>query len=137
MNIFNPRSEFAGLVSPTPSLKPRTSGITLWRPDIVIAKSIEPVTDRRRILPGEPDLRPEAIGVHVEAARSALDSLAETRQTLGQRAEAARARAATADSDRDRVAAVMETYRVQAALDDALRGSLRRLGALIDERSVR
>lgn len=137
MNIVNPRPEVAALVAPTPSLKPRTSGITLWRPDIVLAKSIQPVAERRRILPGEPALRPEAIAAQVDAARSALESLTERQQTLGQRADFARTRAENAESDRERVAAVMETYRVQAALDDALRGGLKRLSALVEERSVR
>jgi hypothetical protein len=137
MKFDNVPSAFAGLVAPTPSLEPRTSGIALWRPEIVLAESIEPASNRRRILPGEPGLRPEAIDAHVEAARSALDSLAQTRRALGQRAEAARVQMATAGSERERVTAMMETYRVQAAMDDALRGSLRRLGALIDGRSVR
>lgn len=122
---------------PQQPLKPRASGITLWRPEILLAKAIEPGAWRPRVLIAEPALRPEAVRAQLEATGSMLASLAEARQILASRAAAWEARALEADSDRERVTAMIETYRVKTALDDVLRGTLRHVTALIEERGLR
>ncbi|MBI1846825.1 MAG: hypothetical protein HYR86_07615 [Candidatus Rokubacteria bacterium] len=85
---------------------------------------------------GEPRLRPEAIRAHIEATRSVIRSLDEARVALSAHAAAAERRAAEAESDCERVGAVLETYRVEGALDDVLRGTLRQVTALMEARGL-
>ncbi|OLC15858.1 MAG: hypothetical protein AUH29_06605 [Candidatus Rokubacteria bacterium 13_1_40CM_69_27] len=122
---------------PQQSLRPRASGITLWRPEIVLAETMTPGAWRPRVLIAEPALRPEAVKAQIEATGSALGSLAEARRILTSRAAASEARAMEVDSDRERVAAMIEAYRVKTALDDILRGTLRQVTALMEERGLR
>ncbi len=63
--------------------------------------------------------------------------MAEAQYALGVRAAAAETRAARAGSAGERVAAVIEAYRIRAALDGVLRKTLQRAGALLEERGLR
>lgn len=116
---------------------PRSSGIALWRPDIVLAERLEPAATLTRIVVAEPGLRPEAVLARLEATQSVLASAAEAGQTLGARAAAAEARALAAGSERERIAAVIEAYRVTAALEGVLGWTVRRARGLLNERGVR
>jgi hypothetical protein len=89
------------------------------------------------VLIAEPGLRPEAMRAQMDAARSALASLAEAREVLRARADAAEARAVTATTERERVAAMFDTYRVKTALDDILRTTFQRVSGLMEERGLR
>jgi hypothetical protein len=137
MSIIDPRYDLGVLDAAGQAPKPRSSGLTLWAPDIVLVKTIEPVPDRRTILPGEPGLRPAAVKAQIEAAWTVLETLTEGRDRLGLRAAAAEARATGAGSEREHVAAVMESYRVKTELDELLRGTTRTLTALVQERGPR
>jgi hypothetical protein len=122
--------------TPSRRLKPVSSGVTLWRPDIVLADSA-PSVQRRVVMPGEPALRPEAVRAQVEAVHSLLRSLSGAGVARGLSAARAEARGQHATSDRERVSAAMETYRTKAALDEMLQGTLRQVTALMEGRSVR
>src|SRR5919197_1960857 len=76
--------------------------VSLWRPEIVLATSIEAAATRRPIVLAEPGARPDAIRTQLGAARSLLASLEGARETLTAAAEAAHARAEDAASTRDR-----------------------------------
>ncbi|HEV8643541.1 MAG TPA: hypothetical protein VGV13_20895 [Methylomirabilota bacterium] len=136
MDVIRPRPK-AAIDMPQQPLKSRASGITLWRPEILLAKTMTPGAWRPRVLIAEPALRPEAVRAQIEATGSALASLAEARLILTSRAAATEAGAMEADSDRGRVAAMIEAYRVKTALDDVLRGTLRQVTALMEERGLR
>ncbi len=127
------------ILDPRPDLRvePRSSGLTLWRPEIVLAPTAEPAPDPRPVLPGEPGLRPAAVQAQIEASRSMLDTLAGARQALDARALHAAAWAAGAPSERARVAAVIESYRVKSELDEVLADTFQRMRALIQERDPR
>jgi hypothetical protein len=116
---------------------PRPSGIALWRPDIVLAERLPSTIGSPAVVVAEPRLRPEAIRARLEATQSVLASAAEAEQTLRARVAAAEARAQAANSERERVTAVMEAYRVTAALETALGLTVRRAHALLGERGVR
>ena len=116
---------------------PRPSGITLWRPDIVLAERVASSAGPASIVIAEPRLRPEAVRARLEATQSVLASAAEAGQTLGARVAAAEARAVAASSDRERIAAVLEAYRVTAALETVLGQAVRQARALLDERGPR
>jgi hypothetical protein len=116
---------------------PRASGITLWRPDIVLAECAASSTGPTSIVLAEPRLRPEAVRARLEATQCVLASAAEAGQTLGARVAAAEARAVAASSERERVAAVLEAYRVIAALETVLGLTIRQARALLDERGPR
>jgi len=126
----------ASLDTPVRSLKPRPSGITLWRPEIVLPDPLV-VPECSRVTIAEPGQRPDAVRAQLDATRSLLSSLAEARQTLRGRAAAADAQRIGAGSERERVAAMIETYRVQTALEDVLHGTLRQMSALMGERGRR
>jgi hypothetical protein len=117
------------------SLKSRASGIALWRPDIVVPGPARPA--ERPIVLAEPGFRPEAVRAQVEASRSALAEFAETQATLGAHAAALQEQVREGGTERDRVSAVMETYRIKTALDEAFRSTMRRVGALMEDRGRR
>jgi hypothetical protein len=121
---------------PAPS-RPGASGIVLWRPDIVAARSITRPGAGGRIVPAEPGLRPTAVAAQVAAGRSALARLAEAQAALDAQAAALQLQVTGAGTERERVAAVMETYRIKTALDDAFQTTLRHVGALMEERGRR
>jgi len=134
MNFLNNRHHPQMLETPTAPLVTRSSGIALWRPDIVLSKAIVPAPERPRVTIAEPGHRPEAVRAQVEATRTLLDSLVEARQAF-------RARTADLDpaagSERERVMTMIETYRAKSALDEALRGTLRRASTMMDTRGQR
>jgi hypothetical protein len=132
MDFEGTRTSQPVLEVPRRPSKPPTSGIALWRPEIVLP-STALTTIRPRIVIAEPGLRPEAVRAQIEATQTLLSSTAETQYALGVRAAAAETRAATTDSAGERVAAVIEAYRIQAALDGVLRKTLQRAGALLEE----
>jgi hypothetical protein len=122
---------------------PSSSGIVLWRPDVVIATSLQAAIDgssagvrvpRPSVTLAQPLHRPERVKARIEATRSILSSLAEARRTLD-------AGVATPGfdsvSERDRVSATIETYRAEAALDDVLRTASRHVTTLMKERGLR
>ncbi|MGH7308550.1 MAG: hypothetical protein ACREK6_07635 [Candidatus Rokuibacteriota bacterium] len=116
---------------------PRASSIALWRPQIVIPSAAVTAVTSAHVVVAEPALRPDAVRAQIEATQSLLSSVAEAQIALGARAAAADARVATAGSPGERVAAVMESYRVHAQLDNVLRETIRRTGALLEERGLR
>ena len=124
-----------GLDRPLRPEPPRPAGVTLWRPLIVLAGRAAPATSTPSIVLADPRLRPEAVRARLEATQSVLASVARAGQTLG--VTVAATRGMTASSDRERVAAVMETYRVSAALEAVLGRTVRRARALLEERAVR
>ena len=136
-NGVDGRQTGSGLQTPNHTLKPRLSGLTLWRPTIVLAGTVAVPPARATVLPGEPALRPEALQAQIAATRSALESLAEARELLAGEVAVSRTRAEAPATERARVAAVMETYRVKRTLDDALRATLRQVTALMEERGIR
>jgi hypothetical protein len=136
MEFTGTRTTQPALEVPQRPLKPRASGITLWRPEIVAPNAVLAVV-RPRIVIAEPALRPNAVRAQLEATQTLMSSMAEAQYTLGIRAAAAESRAATAGSAGERVAAVMEAYRIHAELDDVLRETLQRAGALLEERGLR
>jgi hypothetical protein len=133
----DPRQTPSRLQTPNRVLPPRSSGVTLWQPDIVLAGIAKAPRERTSVLLGEPALRPEAIQAQMAATRSALESLAEARSLLQTEAATSRLRAEAAGTERARVTAVMETYRVKRALDTALRATLREVSTLMEERGIR
>ena len=133
MKTMRPRS--VELAAPKRKIKTSPS-VSLWKPEIVLATSIEGAPARRIVL-AEPGTRPEALSTQLSAAGSLLASLGEARATLGEAAADARARAADAGSTRDRVSATFAAYRAEAALDDVLTGAWRRVSALMEERGLR
>ncbi len=133
MNTSSSRS--LDLAAPRRRLK-TSPAVALWRPEIVLATSIT-AAPRRAVALAEPAVRPEALGPQLESARSLLASLADARQALGTAAAEAHRRAEQAGSARERVSATIAAYRAEAALDDALSGSWRRMSALMEERGLR
>ena len=122
----------------TPKRKIKTApAVSLWRPEIVLADSIDVARPRRAVVLAAPGARPDALRTQLGAARSLLASLGEARETLGAAAAEARARAVDAGSERDRVSATFAAYRAEAALDDVLTGAWRRVSALMEERGLR
>lgn len=111
--------------------------VSLWRPEIVLATSIEASPARRPVVLAEPGARPEALRTQLGATRSLLATLDGARETLTTAAAAAHARADEAASTRDRVSATFAAYRAEAALDDVLTGAWRRVSALMEERGLR
>ena len=128
---------------PTPSFdvpkRPvvRPSGVVVPRGDIVLSKRQRPIVPRPRVTIAGPGLRPDATAVRIEAARSALQTLADARDGFVARAAAARERVCTAPDERVRVEAMAETYRAEAALDNVLRRTLSEVTALMEERGLR
>ena len=128
---------------PTPSFdvpkRPvvRPSGVVVPRGDIVLSRRQRPIVPRPRVTIAGPGLRPDATAVRIEAARSALQTLADARDGFVSRAAAARERVRTAPDERVRVEAMAETYRAEAALDNVLRRTLSEVTALMEERGLR
>jgi hypothetical protein len=118
-----------------PVVKP--SGILVPKGDIVLSRRRRPVVPEPRVTIAGPGLRPDAMAVRIEAARSALQTLTEARDGFVARAAAARERVQTAPDERSRVTAMAETYRAEAALDDVLRRTFNEVTALMEERGLR
>ena len=124
--------------TPKRALKPPFSGITLWRPDLVLADRAQRVSPPRQlVMPGEPVFRPEAVRAQGDAAKALLRAFTEAHETFEAQAARAEARGPGALSERARVFAAMETYRVKAEMDDVLKGTMRKMTALMEGRSVR
>ena len=115
----------------------RPSGVVIPRGDIVLTTRPRPVVPRPRVTIAGPGLRPDATAVRIEATRSALEALTDARDAFVARAAAAREQVRTAPDERARVAAMAETYRAEAALDDVLRRTLSEVTALMEERGLR
>lgn len=138
MNIPAARASFQGLDSPRRPLVRRPSAdVTLWRPEIVLASTVLPSPPAPPVTLAGPAGRPDAVRRHVDNARGVLGSLAAARQALEAQAAAARVRGEQAGSARARVAAAIETYRAEAALDDALTRAMRQVKTLMEERGLR
>jgi hypothetical protein len=134
MNITPP----ARLSFDTPKrsvLKP--SGIITPRGDIVLSRRRPIVGRAPRVTIAGPALRPDATVVRIEAARSALRTLTEARDGFVARAAAARELVRVAPDERTRVAAMAQTYRAEAALDEVLKKTLSEVTALMEERGLR
>lgn len=112
----------------------RFTGLVLWQPEIAAPPRL--VAPARRVAIAEPAWRPEAVQAQVEASRALLEPLAVAREALGA-AAALPGRRAGLGNERERVAAVIETYRVKTALDDGLRGTLRRMSGFLEGRGLR
>ena len=130
------RSRSVDLAAPRRRLK-TTPSVSLWRPEIVLATSINAAPTRRAVVLAEPAARPEAIRTQLGATRSLLAGLDGARETLSAVATDARTRAAGAASTRERVSATIAAYRAEAAMDDVLTGAWRRVSALMEERGLR
>ena len=130
------RSRSVDLAAPRRRLK-TTPSVSLWRPEIVLATSINAAPTRRAVVLAEPTARPEAIQTQLGATRSLLAGLDGARETLSAVATDARTRAAGAASTRERVSATIAAYRAEAAMDDVLTGAWRRVSALMEERGLR
>ena len=124
--------------APKSAVKPPASGVALWRPDVVLAdRKQRVVPPRRLVMPGEPAFRPEAVRAQVDAAKALLRSFTQAHELLDAEATRAETRGAAATSDRDRVSATIETYRLKAEMDDMLKGTMRKMTALVEGRIVR
>lgn len=134
-DILDARSLDRRLETPKKSLKPRASRITLWRPDITLATG--PLVAPPRVTPGEPAVRPEAMRAHLEAVRSLLRGLTEAETAADLSARAFDLTRQQGASERERVRERLEAYRVESRLDDVLRGTLRQVTALMEERGLR
>ena len=132
------RSGGQGPDTPRAAVKAPTSGVTLWRPDLVLADRRQRVSPPRPIImPGEPAFRPEAVRAQVDAAKAFLRAFTEAHETLEAQAARTDARGQAATSERERVFAAMETYRVKAEMDSVLTGTMRKMTALMEGRNVR
>ena len=120
-----------------PLVRRPSPGVTLWRPDIVLANAVLPSPSTAGVTLAGPALRPEAVRSQLDNTRTVLNSLAAARQTLGAEAAAARVRGEHAATPRARVAAAIETYRAEAALDDVLTRTMRGVRTLMEERGLR
>jgi hypothetical protein len=136
MDLMNTRTSFLQ-DRPAQTVKPRPSGISLWRPEIVLPETITTIPERGRVVIAEPAQRPEAVRAQLDATRNVLESLAEAHDLLATRAAAFTERGAAVESERERVAAMIETYRATTALEDVLQGTLRQVSALMGERGRR
>jgi hypothetical protein len=123
------------LDAPKKSLRTTPSPIALWRPEIVLPE--RPLAHRSIVMAGDPSLRPEATRAQLDGTRTVLSALAQKRERLSVRAAQAQARVRAAASDQERVSAMLETYRVESALDDVLTGTMKQLASLMKERGLR
>jgi hypothetical protein len=137
MDFRSPSQSPAALDLTRQSTGTRASGLALWCPEIVAPGAGFAAVGSEWVVIAEPGFRPDAVRAQIEATKSVLSSMAELQQVLGSRAAAAETRAATAGSPGERVAAVMEAYRIHAALDIVLRTTLRHAGMLLEERGLR
>ncbi len=123
--------------TPKKPLRSRSSGLTLWRPGIVLARAPRPVAPSAPVALGEPGLRPDAVRAQITATRTLLETLAETRSALDAEAVEAKAHPGAPDSEAGRVVAMMQTYQTKTRLDNALRVALREITALMEERGLK
>ena len=138
MKTSSARASLQDLDAPRrPLVRRPAAGVTLWRPEIVLASTVLPSPPPTALALAAPSLRPEAVRSHLGSTRTVLGSLAAARQALGARAAAARARSEQASNARARVAAVIETYRAEVQLDDVLAGAMREVKSLMEERGLR
>lgn len=133
MKMASPRP--LDLAPPRRPLK-TPAAVALWRPEIVLATSLSAAPTRGAVAVAEPAARPPALHTQLGATRSLLASLAGARQTLGVATDAS-ARAGQADSTRAQVRATIAAYRAEAAFDDVLAGTWRRMTALMEARELR
>jgi hypothetical protein len=118
--------------------RPRpSSGVVLWRPELVPAFPEGSIVLPGPVAAAEPLHRPRSVTARVAAARTMLSSLVDARRALDARAAEAEARAVNARCDRDRVWAAMDTYRIEADLDRVLAATSREVSALMRERGLR
>lgn len=108
----------------------------MWRPRVVLASSLGPLEHPGRVELAEPSQRPESVKARIDATRSVLARLEEARQLLIAQAAHIEARAIATRSERDRVSAAIDTYRVEAALDEVLAATSNRVSALMKERGL-
>src|SRR5262245_24685476 len=98
--------------APTPSFESprrsvvRPSGVVAPRGDIVLSTRRRPIVPRPRVTIAGPGLRPDAMALRIEAARSALRTLTDARDGFVVRAAAARERVRVAPDERGRVEAM-------------------------------
>jgi hypothetical protein len=137
METSNLRPTETGLDLPAQAVRPRASGIALWRPAIVLVKAGRPEAAPPRVVVAEPTLRPSAILAQNEVGTSILADLAEAQRALSVWAAAAEAQACSAPTEQGRVAAVIESYRIHAAVDVVLQRTLQRTRALLEQRGLR
>ena len=123
------------LETPKKTVKPRTSRITLWRPEITLAKGS--LVSLPRVALGEPALRPEAMRAHLDATRSLLRGLTEAETASDLSVRELEVTRQHGGSERERVRETIEAYRAESRLDDVLRGTLRQVTALMEERGLR
>lgn len=114
------------------SVRTATSGVVLWRPEVVLA-TVSGGAQRPKVRLAEPTLRPESIRARVETAQTILGSLADARQQLA----AAHARGTAAQTERERVAATIGAYRAEAELDEVLTQTSSQVSLLMKERGLR
>jgi hypothetical protein len=137
METSNLRPTETALDLPGQAVRPRASGIALWRPAIVLVEAGHPEAAPPRVVVAEPALRPSAILAQNEVGTSILADLAEAQRALSVRAAAAEAQACSAPTEQGRVAAVIESYRIHAAVDVVLQRTLQRTRALLEQRGLR
>ena len=134
-DVFGSGSLDRRLQTPRKPLRPRPSRIALWRPEITLAAG--PLVAVPRVALGEPALRPEAMRVHLQTTRSLLRGLTEAETATDLSARELETMRQRGVSERERVRETIEAYRVEARLDDVLRGTLRQVTALMEERGLR
>ena len=115
----------------------RTSGVIVWRPDIVLAGGIMKPERRPAVILAEPHERPESVRARVEAAQSVLGTLAGAREALASRLVQTHDRARLALTERDRVSATIDAYRLEAQLDEVLTVTSTQVSMLMKERGLR
>lgn len=120
-----------------PLVRRPSPGVTLWRPDIVLASAVLPSPSAAAVTLAGPSLRPEAVRSQLGNTRTVLNALAVARQALDAEAATARGRGEQATTPRARVAAAIETYRAEAALDEVLTRTMREVKTLMEERGLR
>lgn len=114
------------------NVRTATSGVVLWRPDVVLA-TVAGGTQRPKVRIAEPTLRPESMRARVETAQTILGTIADARQQLAM----AHARGTIAQTERERVSATIDAYRAEAALDEVLTQTSSQLSLLMKERGLR
>lgn len=114
------------------NVRTATSGVVIWRPDVVLA-TVASGTQRPKVRLAEPTLRPESMRARVETAQTILGSLADARQQLA----LVQSRGTVAQTERERVSATIDAYRAEAALDDVLTQTSSQLSLLMKERGLR
>ena len=115
----------------------RTSGVIVWRPDIVLAGGIAKPERKPSIILAEPHQRPESVRARVETAQSVLGTLVGAREVLASRLIQTQERARVALTERDRVSATIDAYRLEAELDEVLTVTSSQVSMLMKERGLR